>query len=73
MDQKKRSKALEKFNAVDDGDIFAMLLSSKAGGCGLNIIGANRLIMLDPDWNPANDAQAMARIWREGQQKTYVS
>jgi DNA repair and recombination RAD54-like protein len=44
-------------------------LSSKAGGCGLNLIGANRLIMFDPDWNPANDDQAMARVWRDGQKK----
>lgn len=33
------------------------MLSSKAGGCGLNLIGANRLVMFDPDWNPANDEQ----------------
>lgn len=46
------------------------MLSSKAGGCGLNLIGANRLVMFDPDWNPANDEQAMARVWRDGQRKT---
>lgn len=45
------------------------MLSSKAGGCGLNLIGANRLVMFDPDWNPANDDQAMARVWRDGQRK----
>lgn len=45
------------------------MLSSKAGGCGLNLIGANRLVMFDPDWNPANDEQAMARVWRDGQKK----
>jgi DNA repair and recombination RAD54-like protein len=45
------------------------MLSSKAGGCGLNLIGANRLVMFDPDWNPANDEQAMARCWRDGQKK----
>jgi len=45
------------------------MLSSKAGGCGLNLIGANRLGMFDPDWNPANDDQAMARVWRDGQKK----
>ena len=28
--------------------------------------------MFDPDWNPANDAQAMARVWRDGQKKQYV-
>ena len=48
---------------------FIFMLSSKAGGCGLNLIGANRLVMFDPDWNPANDEQAMARVWRDGQKK----
>ncbi|GAM18460.1 hypothetical protein SAMD00019534_016350, partial [Acytostelium subglobosum LB1] len=48
---------------------FIFLLSSKAGGIGLNLIGANHLVLFDPDWNPANDAQAMARVWREGQKK----
>jgi hypothetical protein len=45
------------------------MLSSKAGGCGLNLIGANRLIMVDADWNPATDHQSMARIYRQGQTK----
>jgi SNF2 family DNA or RNA helicase len=48
---------------------FVFLLSSKAGGCGLNLIGANRLILFDPDWNPATDKQAAARVWRNGQTK----
>jgi DNA repair and recombination RAD54-like protein len=38
---------------------FAFLLSSKAGGCGLNLIGGNRLVLFDPDWNPATDKQVM--------------
>lgn len=54
--------------SVQSGD-FVFMLSSKAGGCGLNLIGANRLVMFDPDWNPANDDQAMARVWRDGQKK----
>uniref|UniRef100_A0A6A7G8V9 DNA repair and recombination protein RAD54-like n=3 Tax=Hirondellea gigas TaxID=1518452 RepID=A0A6A7G8V9_9CRUS len=69
MTIKKRAKMVESFNRVDSSE-FLFLLSSKAGGCGLNLIGANRLVMFDPDWNPANDDQAMARIWRDGQKKT---
>lgn len=49
--------------------LVAFLLSSKAGGCGLNLIGGNRLVLFDPDWNPAVDKQAAARCWRDGQKK----
>ncbi|XP_032428421.1 DNA repair and recombination protein RAD54-like isoform X1 [Xiphophorus hellerii] len=69
MSIKKRAKIVEKFNSPQNPE-FIFMLSSKAGGCGLNLIGANRLVMFDPDWNPANDEQAMARVWRDGQKKT---
>ena len=69
VDTQRRHTIVTEFNqALFGPSVF--LLSSKAGGCGINLIGANRLVMLDADWNPANDKQAMARIWREGQQKT---
>ncbi|KAK3865688.1 hypothetical protein Pcinc_028730 [Petrolisthes cinctipes] len=68
MSIKKRAKMVEQFNDPSSKD-FIFMLSSKAGGCGLNLIGANRLVMFDPDWNPANDDQAMARVWRDGQKK----
>ena len=58
---------VDSFNS--DPSQYAFLLSSKAGGCGLNLIGANRLVLFDPDWNPANDKQAAARVWRDGQKK----
>jgi DNA repair and recombination RAD54-like protein len=35
----------------------------------LNLIGGNRLVLFDPDWNPAVDKQAAARCWRDGQKK----
>lgn len=68
MSIKKRAKVVDSFNSPDSQQ-FVFMLSSKAGGCGLNLIGANRLVMFDPDWNPANDDQAMARVWRDGQKK----
>lgn len=40
--------------------IAVFLLSSKAGGVGLNLIGASRLVLYDIDWNPANDLQVMS-------------
>ena len=45
------------------------LLSTRAGGAGLNLVGASRLVLVDSDWNPAVDLQAMGRIWRDGQSK----
>ncbi|KAM3413664.1 hypothetical protein BST61_g10357 [Cercospora zeina] len=68
MNVNKRQKLVDKFNDPN-GEEFVFLLSSKAGGCGLNLIGANRLILFDPDWNPAADQQALARVWRDGQKK----
>lgn len=64
----KRQKLVNHFNDPSR-DEFVFLLSSKAGGCGLNLIGGNRLVLFDPDWNPANDKQAAARVWRDGQKK----
>ncbi|ODV77826.1 putative SWI/SNF family member, DNA-dependent ATPase [Suhomyces tanzawaensis NRRL Y-17324] len=68
MNINKRQKLVDKFNDPE-GKEFIFLLSSKAGGCGINLIGANRLILIDPDWNPAADQQALARVWRDGQKK----
>ena len=63
-----KTQMVECFNNPDCYE-FAFLLSSKAGGCGQNLVGGASLIMVDPDWNPANDEQAMGRVWRDGQKK----
>jgi len=47
MNVNKRQKLVDRFNDPDGAE-FVFLLSSKAGGCGLNLIGANRLILFDP-------------------------
>jgi SNF2 family DNA or RNA helicase len=68
-DNASRGPLVDSFNNRSIDHSFAFMLSSKAGGCGLNLIGANRLIMVDADYNPATDHQSMARIYRQGQTK----
>ena len=63
----KRQPLVDDFNRLPAEKCFAFLLSAKAGGTGLNLIGASRLVLFDVDWNPATDIQAMARIHRDGQ------
>lgn len=68
-EQSTRQALVDSFNRSSTNDSFVFLLSSKAGGVGLNLVGANRLVMFDLDWNPSTDAQAMARVYRQGQKK----
>ena len=65
--QNKRQDLVDRFNRSPVSNSFVFLLSAKAGGTGLNLIGASRLILFDIDWNPATDLQAMARVHRDGQ------
>lgn len=65
----KRQNLVDDFNHAPASQCFAFLLSAKAGGVGLNLIGASRLVLFDVDWNPATDIQAMARIHRDGQKR----
>ncbi|KAI9203088.1 SNF2 family N-terminal domain-containing protein [Polychytrium aggregatum] len=65
----RRKIAMEQFNAPNSVD-FAFLLSTRAGGLGLNLETADTVIIFDSDWNPQNDLQAMARAHRIGQKKT---
>lgn len=64
---KDRSELVDRFN--DSPDIFVFLLTTKVGGLGINLTGANRIILYDPDWNPASDSQARERAWRLGQKR----
>ncbi|TPX33995.1 hypothetical protein SmJEL517_g03222 [Synchytrium microbalum] len=63
-----RKRAMEHFNAEGSAD-FVFLLSTKAGGLGLNLETADTVVIFDSDWNPQNDLQAMARAHRIGQKK----
>jgi len=65
----KRQDLVDRFNRSPPSNSFVFLLSAKAGGTGLNLIGASRLVLFDLDWNPATDLQAMARVHRDGQKR----
>ena len=63
-----RRMAIDHFNAPDSTD-FCFLLSTRAGGLGINLMTADTVILFDSDWNPQADLQAMARAHRIGQTK----
>ncbi|PHH71170.1 hypothetical protein CDD83_5261 [Cordyceps sp. RAO-2017] len=63
----KRQDMIKNFN---EGDQEVYLISTNAGGVGLNIQGANRVVIFDFKWNPVHDQQAVGRAYRIGQEKT---
>lgn len=63
---KERQNAIDRYNNKEKKrEVF--LLSTKAGGIGINLTSANIVIIFDSDWNPQNDVQATARAHRIGQ------
>ncbi|KAI3806081.1 hypothetical protein L1987_21973 [Smallanthus sonchifolius] len=64
---KQRTPLMDEFNNSEE--IFIFILTTKVGGLGTNLTGANRVIIFDPDWNPSTDMQARERAWRIGQTK----
>ena len=61
-----RQRMITEFN---EGDHFVFILTTKVGGLGVNLTGANRVVIFDPDWNPSTDTQARERAWRIGQDR----
>lgn len=69
-----QTKGTERQEAIDafsrpDSDYFIFLLSTRAGGLGINLTAADTVIIYDSDWNPQNDSQATARCHRIGQKQ----
>ncbi|KAI1473972.1 PHD/FYVE-zinc-finger like domain-containing protein [Daldinia eschscholtzii] len=62
----KKQRQIDAFNAPNS-PLFAMLLSTRAGGVGINLATADTVIIYDPDWNPHQDIQAISRAHRIGQ------
>eukprot|EP00929_Paragymnodinium_shiwhaense_P085666 TRINITY_DN4608_c1_g1_i1.p1 TRINITY_DN4608_c1_g1~~TRINITY_DN4608_c1_g1_i1.p1 ORF type:complete len:1931 (+),score=735.71 TRINITY_DN4608_c1_g1_i1:109-5901(+) len=67
-DASSRAEKVNKFNSQLDR-FQCMLLTTAVGGVGLNLTSADRVILIDPSWNPAMDEQAVARAYRIGQDK----
>lgn len=63
----RRQKLMDRFNT--DPKLFCFILSTRSGGLGINLTGADTVIFYDSDWNPAMDAQAQDRAHRIGQTK----
>lgn len=67
MDFYFRQSLIERFQS--ESDLFIFLLSTKAGGLGINLTAASHIILHDIDFNPYNDKQAEDRCHRLGQTK----
>ncbi|XP_017487938.1 PREDICTED: DNA excision repair protein ERCC-6-like [Rhagoletis zephyria] len=65
-----RQRLISQFNT--DPAVFIFLLTTKVGGLGVNLTGANRVLIYDPDWNPCTDMQARERCWRIGQRQDVI-
>ncbi|KAJ8014194.1 hypothetical protein DPEC_G00037720 [Dallia pectoralis] len=65
-----REENMRKFSS--DPDVFLFLLSTRAGGLGINLTAADTVIIFDSDWNPQADLQAQDRCHRIGQTKPVV-
>lgn len=68
---REKQKQIDQFNAPDS-PYFAFLLSTRSGGVGINLATADTVIIMDPDFNPKQDMQALSRAHRIGQKNVVL-
>ena len=62
-----RQPLVDEFNNDDTIDVF--LLTTRVGGLGLNLTGADRVLIFDPDWNPSTDLQVRRALLQESRSR----